>query len=152
MTGKSYNDPSQDELVSASDLHHHVEEVRERNQREKREKDAARHRKELAARREFLDRDFTEEDRQHVMNLIRHAVHDGKMEVEVLRFPAWYLEDGGRAINNTEPDWPKSLCGYAAKCFEAYTRLVQPLGYKMIARVLDYPNGFIGTIALYLRW
>ena len=149
---KHYKEPSPKEQVPARALHHHVEEVR--HEHEVQHEHELEHEAELErhARFEFMSRAFTEEDRQHVKDLISNAVHAGEFEVEVLRFPAAYLDDKGRAINNREADWPRSLTGYAESLYAAYLDVAQPLGYRIKARVLNYPRGMIGDIALVLEW
>lgn len=138
--------------VPAESLHHHVDDVRLRKERHKSEE--LRHQEEEArhAYFEFMNRKFTEADERRIEDITGNAVHAGEYEVEILRFPAWYLPDKGRAINNGEENWPASLCGYAARLYEAYDEIGKPLGYRLAARVLDYPRGMIGDIAIYLRW
>lgn len=147
-----YHMPSEDERVPASALHRHVEEVRLRLAEKHLMEEERAHEHERKAHFEFLNRRFTEADRVHVEQLTAHAVHVGKFEVEILRFPGAYLTDGGRAINNREPDWPQSLTGYAESLFHAYKDVSEPLGYRLVARILDYPNGMIGEVALVLEW
>jgi hypothetical protein len=149
---KPYHEPTEAERVEAKALHRHTLEVRLKKDEERLEK---KHKLEDAERKahfEFLNRVFTEEDRHHVTELTGAAVHAGEFEVEILRFPASYLTDGGRAINNADPNWPDSLTGYAASMYAAYADISKPLGYKLVARVLDYPNGMIGEIGFYLEW
>lgn len=149
---KPYKDPTPEEQVPAWALHHHAEEVRYAHLLHDEEERRRQMERDRRAHFEFLVRRFTEKDRQHVKDLIGAAVHQGAFEVEVLRFPGWYLEDRGRAINNGEADWPKSLVGYAKCFYDAYVDLVKPLGYGIKARVLDYPHGMIGDVAIYLTW
>ena len=149
---KPYKEPLPTEQVPAKALHHHAEEVLE--EQEKHHEEEVDHEKKLEreARFQFMTREFTERDRQHVKDLIGAAVHAGRFEVEVLRFPAEYLDDHGRAINNAEPEWQKSLGGYAKSLYDAFEDLMEPLGYRMHARVLGYPRGMIGDIALIIMW
>jgi hypothetical protein len=67
-------------------------------------------------------------------------------------FPASYCNDAGRRINNNLPDWPDSLEGFAKRAYDYYTRELQPLGYRLGAQILDYPDGVPGTVGLTLRW
>jgi len=149
---KAYQFPPLSERVEADSLHKHVEEVRLEGERQRREE--KRHAEEMRrnAYFEFLNREFSEADRLHIRDLTRAAVHAGELEVQILRFPASYLEDKGRAINNAEKGWQASLTGYAASCYAAYKDIAQPLGYQLVARVLSYPNGMIGDIGIYLKW
>ena len=70
----------------------------------------------------------------------------------MLRFPAKLCSDNGRAINVPEPDWPATLRGEAAETYLRFERELKPLGFHLIARVLDFPAGFIGDIGLFLHW
>lgn len=54
-------------------------------------------------------------------------------ELELLRFPAAWCSDHGRAINNLEPDWPRTLVGYARNVHDAFADHLAPLGYRMSA-------------------
>jgi len=149
---KPYNSPPESECVDAFSLHQHVAEKRRQQERQRQEKERRREDEAYHAYFEFLNRQFTEADRLRIRDLTRAAVHAGKFEVEILRFPARYLDDKGRAINNGDKDWPKSLKGFAASGYDAYVDIAKPLGYWLTARVLDYPNGNIGDIGIYLNW
>src|SRR5438552_10064181 len=48
---------------------------------------------------------------QLVMGLVNTAAERGQSEVQVYRFPNALCSDGGRRINNAEPDWHESLEG-----------------------------------------
>ncbi len=151
-TEKPYHEPSDAERVEAKSLHRHTMEVRLKKDEERLEKKHKQQQAEQKAHFEFLNRVFTEEDRHRVTELTGAAVHAGEFEVEILRFPAAFLTDGGRAINNADEHWPETLTGYAASMYAAYADISKPLGYKLAARVLDYPNGMIGEIGIFLEW
>jgi len=87
-----------------------------------------------------------------IMETVRHIAEQGGTEVLVLRFPASYLDDHGRKINNFEPDWPTSLTGSAKRAFEFFEKHLKPLGYKARAQILDYPGGMPGDVGMYLVW
>jgi len=55
---------------------------------------------------------------QIVMGLVSHAAERGQSEVQVYRFPSALCSDGGRRINNAEPDWPGSLEGRSKLGYE----------------------------------
>ena len=48
---------------------------------------------------------------QLVMTLVSHAAESGQTEVQVYRFPNELCSDRGRAINNFEAGWYKTLEG-----------------------------------------
>lgn len=121
---------------------------RKKKAKQAREQDEAKRK----AYQEFMEKRFTEADRVQVRGRIERAAEQRLFELEVLQFPSEYLEDHGRRINNAEKDWPVSLSGYAKSLYDAFKDLGQPQGYKLIARVLNYPDGMIGDIGIYVSW
>jgi hypothetical protein len=103
-------------------------------------------------REAFMGRDLHPEARDRVNAAVRRAAEQGNHQLQALTFPASYCNDGGRRINNNEPDWPESLEGYAKKAYEFYETELRPLGYKLRVEVLDYPGGMPGNIGMFLRW
>jgi hypothetical protein len=103
-------------------------------------------------REAFLERDLHPEVRDRVNAAIRRAAEQGNHELQVITFPASYCNDGGRRINNAEPDWPDSLEGFAKRAHAFYVKELQPLGYKLRVEVLDYPGGMPGNVGMFLRW
>ena len=55
--------------------------------------------------------------------VIQRAVRNGLTEVQVYRFPNTLCTDNGRAINQQEPGWEKTLTGIAAGNLQALVRL-----------------------------
>src|SRR6185312_11397547 len=88
-------------------------------------------------REAFLDRDLHPEVRDRVNAAIRRAAEQGNHQLQVITFPASYCNDGGRRINNAEPDWPDSLEGFAKTAHQYFEKELKPLGFKVQARVLD---------------
>ena len=103
-------------------------------------------------REAFLERDLHPEARDRVNAAIRRAAEQGNHELQVITFPASYCNDGGRRINNAEPDWPDSLEGFAKRAHAFYVKELQPLGYKLRVEILDYPGGMPGNVGMFLRW
>jgi hypothetical protein len=140
------------EVSNAAELRRRVDELRAARRRD----DAAeRHRRaeaRAAALRAFLEQHVTEEDFARARRDIHAAVEQGRYEVEVLRFAADALTDGGRAVNNADPAWPETLRGPAAEWFAAFRRSAAPNGFKMHARVVSFPDGKPGEVALFLSW
>ena len=85
------------------------------------------------------------------MKVLRLA-EQGQSEICLISFPASYCSDGGRAINNSLPNWPDTLTGLAEKGYKLWEKNGKPLGYKLEARVLNYPKGLIGDIGLFMTW
>ncbi|MDX1401727.1 MAG: hypothetical protein R3245_07385 [Kiloniellales bacterium] len=100
----------------------------------------------------FMNSEVTEKDRARIRDKVYRLADQGHHEICVLTFPSSFCSDGGRAINNFESDWPSSLTGRAAKLHEIWENNAKPLGFKLEARVLNYPNGMIGDIGLFVLW
>lgn len=119
---------------------------KERELRRKKEKRAA------ELREAFMARDVLPDAIDRVNNAIRIAAEQGLHQVEVVTFPVKYCNDSGRSINNLDPEWPKSLEGYAKKAYLFYDKELRPLGYKVHAEVISFPDGIPGEAALFLKW
>lgn len=100
----------------------------------------------------FMSSEVTEQDRQRIRQKALRLADQGQRELCVLSFPSDFCSDGGRAINNNLPDWPSTLTGRAAKLFTLWEQNAKPMGYRLEARVLNYPKGIIGDIGLYVLW
>lgn len=100
----------------------------------------------------FMHRDVHPEARVRINNAVRRAAQQGLNQITALTFPASYCNDRGRRINNLESDWPDSLEGFGKKAYEFYLAELKPLGFKLSAQILDYPDGMPGTVAIYLSW
>lgn len=103
-------------------------------------------------REAFMSRDVRPDVMERLMAAMTHAAEDGKSELMVLRFPSGYLADAGRAINNFDPDWPKSLEGFAKRAYDLYEEHLKPHGYKLRVQILDYPDGKPGDVGMFLSW
>ena len=80
------------------------------------------------------------------------AAERGQSEVQVYRFPNALCSDGGRRINNAEPDWHESLEGRPKFGYEFWHDHLRPLGFGLKAEVLEYPGGKPGDIGFFLTW
>jgi hypothetical protein len=89
---------------------------------------------------------------QLVMTLVNRAAEAGQTEVQVYRFPNELCSDRGRRINNSEPDWEKTLEGRAKAGYEFWHDHLRPLGFHLKAEVLEYPGGMPGDIGFFLTW
>lgn len=103
-------------------------------------------------RESFMSRDIHPEVMNRLNAVIKRAAAQGLREVQVMTFPASYCNDHGRRINNSEPDWPESLEGFAKKAQDFYEKELRPLGFKTRARILNYPDGKLGDVGLFLSW
>ena len=152
MSDKEYQKPPQSERIPAKDLRVRIsDKITEKAQKEAAQSRSLDEEKQKAYQ-QFLERKFTEADRLQFRSRIERAADQGLFELEVLKFPSDYLEDRGRRINNRDKDWPVSLTGYAKSLYDAFMDLAQPQGYRLIARVLDYPDGMPGNVGIYVSW
>jgi hypothetical protein len=116
------------------------------DRRRKEEEEASR------LRQDFMEREISPQALERFNSAVRRAAEHGNHEIEILRFPAEYCTDHGRAINNFEEDWPATLTGFARKVYDGYHQHLAPSGYKMRAAILNYPDGQLGEVGLYIGW
>lgn len=100
----------------------------------------------------FMSREIQPEVFERLFRLVKSAAERGEHEVMVLRFPSAWCTNGGRAVNNFEPEWPQTLTGFAKKAHEFYEKERAHLGYRVRAQIMDYPGGVPGDVGLYLSW
>jgi hypothetical protein len=84
--------------------------------------------------------------------IIKRAADNGHTEVMVGRFPNQLCTDRGRAINQGEAGWEKTLTGLPKELFEFWQKYLQPRGYKLALQVVDFPGGVPGDIGITLKW
>ena len=135
-----------DELKGITDKIH-MAKVQEQFERVRKEQEEKR-----ALHEAFLARDLDPDVRARVNAVVRRAAEQGLHEVQVVTFPASYCNDQGRRINNAEPDWPESLEGFAKRALEFFEAELKPLGFRARAQILNYPNGKLGDVGLFLSW
>jgi CBS domain-containing protein len=102
--------------------------------------------------KEFVDHHIEDESWRALLHNARQAAEHGLLELMLLRFPSQLCSDGGRAINAMEPHWPATLRGEAAELYLRWERELKPNGFRLAARVLDFPGGMPGDIGLFLVW
>lgn len=112
-----------------------------------------------AAKKELIERltkpsgVSDEEAMRRVAVIIQRAVKNGLTEVDVFRFPNVMCTDRGRAINNgLEAGWEGTLTGLPKEMYEFWKRQLQPRGYKILFKVVDYSEGIPGDIGISLKW
>jgi hypothetical protein len=104
-------------------------------------------------REEFMQKNLRPDVHERVNTALRHAAEMGMTSVKVMEFPASYCTDKGRAINNQEPDWPKSLQGWAERAYGFYQKELAPSGFHLFAEIVDFDQaGRPGHVAIHLRW
>lgn len=83
---------------------------------------------------------------------LKHVALKGEEELMVARFPNELCTDSGRAINQAEPDWPDTLTGQPRQAYEIWKEHLQPLGYRLKAQIVDWPDGMPGDVGLFVTW
>jgi CBS domain-containing protein len=128
-----------------ADFHHHETEHQSEARRA-----AVAQRQEAA--KELIDQHISDDNWRTLLHQARQAAEHGAKEFLLLRFPREVLSDGGRTVNALEPDWPQTLRGEPAEIYRCWQRDLQPHGFGIAARVLDFPGGMPGDIGLFLIW
>jgi hypothetical protein len=93
-----------------------------------------------------------EEAIKRVAVIIQRAVANGLTEVQVYRFPNQLCTDHGRAINQQEAGWEKTLTGLPKEMYEFWDRQLRPRGYKLRVQIIDFPGGMPGDVGITLKW
>jgi hypothetical protein len=85
-------------------------------------------------------------------SVIRRAVRNGLKEVQVYRFPNSLCTDRGRAINQQEPGWEKTLTGIPLEIFQLWSDYLKPRGYRIKYQIVDFSSGMPGDISIVIAW
>jgi hypothetical protein len=86
------------------------------------------------------------------VTIIQRAIKNRATEVEVFRFPNQLCTDKGRAINQQEPGWEKTLTGSPKEIYQLWQQHFRPRGYKLKVQIVDFPGGLPGDIGMSLSW
>jgi hypothetical protein len=111
-----------------------------------------------AEKRALIDRlskpsGLTEDEKVKLAStIIQRAVRNGLTEVQVYRFPNSLCTDRGRAINQREPGWERTLQGVPAEILRLWSDYLKPRGYRIEYQVVDFPEGIPGDIGITLAW
>jgi hypothetical protein len=89
---------------------------------------------------------------QLAANVIQRAVRNGLSEVQVYRFPNSLCTDRGRAINQREAGWERTLTGIPREIFKLWSDYLKPRGYRILYQIVDFPGGMPGDISIVLSW
>ena len=112
--------------------------------------DAAEQKKHLIE--QLTDLRVTEKNIQNFIVRAKRHAEAGDHEVMVLRFPNELCTDRGRAINNSEPDWPETLTGFPRDVYEKWNIGMRDLGYHLSAKILEFPGGMLGDVGMFISW
>lgn len=140
------------DLIGPEDLRKLAEEHETALFKEAQEREKQRQKDEEGIRDAFMNQHLRPDAKERFTRAVSNAASAGVRQIQVARFPSKYCSDGGRAINNFDPDWPKSLTGYAREAYEVYDKSLRQKGYRLHAQILDYPDGMLGDVGLFLSW
>lgn len=85
-------------------------------------------------------------------HIVNRAVENGLTSVQVFRFPNHLCTDNGRAIDQAEEGWEKTLTGIPKELWAFYERQLKPRGYRMRYHIVDFPGGMRGDVGVILSW
>jgi len=89
---------------------------------------------------------------KRVLAIIQRAVANGQSEVFIGRIPNRLCTDRGRAINQGEPGWEKTLTGLPKELYEFWEKYLRARGYRLKCQIVDFPGGMPGDIGFTLAW
>ena len=93
-----------------------------------------------------------EEKIKRASTVIQRAVRNGLHEIQVYRFPNIVCTDRGRAINQMEAGWEKTLQGIPLEIFQLWSDYLKPRGYRINYQIVDFPGGVPGDISITIAW
>jgi hypothetical protein len=103
--------------------------------------------------KDLIDYKISDADWDDLVGRAKKAAEHGEQQYLLLRFPSDLCTDDSRAINNPPNDaWPETLRGEAAEIYQRWHAALRPHGFGIFAQVLDFPNGKLGDVGLFLRW
>jgi hypothetical protein len=143
-----------DILPKASDVMMRIAEAQaEKAAAHDRQKAAARTEKEALIKKLSQPSGLSEEEKVKLAaTVIKRAMDNGLLEVQVYRFPHVMCTDQGRAINQAEPGWEKTLTGIPKEVYHLWHDHLRERGYKIRYQVLEFPGGMPGDIGITLSW
>ena len=108
---------------------------------------------EKRARQDFMERELRPDGIERFNGWVRRAAEQGRSEIEILRFPSQYCS-GPRPGDQQSRG---RLAGHAdrrarRKVYDAYVQHLQGQGYKIRAQILNYPDGGLGEVGIYIGW
>jgi hypothetical protein len=89
---------------------------------------------------------------QLASTVIQRAVRNGLSEVQLYRFPNSLCADHGRAINQMEKGWEKTLNGIPKEIYQLWSDYLKPRGYRIRYQIVDFPGGVPGDISITITW
>ena len=99
-----------------------------------------------------VDAERLKEVKASLQSKLRSAAQRGVSELMVMRFPTALCTDKGRAINNSDKDWPDTLTGRPRQAYEFWRDPLRPGGYRLRAMIVEWPGGLPGDVGFFLQW
>jgi hypothetical protein len=131
----------------------HLVEKHDQDRKDQREKQREVSAEKCLERVEELKEQHVGNDRwAELMRRAFDAAKAGETEFLLLRFPSQLCSDGGRAINGSEEGWPETLGGEARELHDRWKQDLKAQGFRLTAKILDFPGGVPGDVGLYLSW
>jgi len=143
--------------------------ARRRREREAEEQMRRKQDEELAAFKKRLD-DFvlTQEAVHLTMEKIKRAFDHGETELMFASYPSSFCSDDGRAIVNAGappivkpdknapkpavPDWIETQPKGVRIVYDYWKQHMEPGGFKLSARIINFPGGMPGDVGLFFSW
>ena len=85
-------------------------------------------------------------------SVIQRAVRNSLTEVLLYRFPNILCTDKGRAINQHEAGWEKTLTGIPREIFQLWNDHLKSRGYRISYQTIDFTGGMPGDIGITVSW
>ena len=141
-----------------------------RKEREEEEQLRRRQQEELAAFKKRLDEfELTQERIDAALARIRRAFNRGDHELMITSFPSVFCSDDGRAVVNfaappinrskatsspqeAVPEWVQTMPAGVKLVYDYWRKSLQPGGFGLSARVINYPDGKPGDVGLFITW
>jgi hypothetical protein len=144
----------EDILPKASDVMIRIAEAQaEKAAAHDRQKAAAQAEKDAMIKKLSQPSGLSEEEKVKLAaTVIKRAMDNGMLEVQVYRFPNALCTDHGRAINQAEAGWEKTLTGIPKEIFHLWQDHLREKGYKIRYQIIDFPGGMPGDIGITLSW
>ncbi len=148
----------------------------ERDARRRRDQEAdeqlkRRQQEELAEFKKRLDSFvLTDEIIQSGLDRIKRAFERGETELMFTSFPSTFCTDDGRAVINAgappinkptpeqaareaeDPEWVRTMPSGVKKVYDYWKENLKPGGFRLSARIINYPGGKPGDVGLFFSW